>query len=67
MGRKSKEEGIYVYMEVTDFAVQQKLIQHCRATILQLIKKKRKAVKFYRRLKIILKLSLLKLISKNGP
>ena len=59
MGRKSKEEGIYVYMEVIDFVVQLKITQHCKATILQLIKKKkkRKAVQFYRRLKIILKLS----------
>jgi len=57
MGRKSKEEGIYVYMELIDFAVQQKLTQHCKATILQLILKKRMAVQFYRRLKRILKLS----------
>ena len=57
MGRKFKEEGIYVYMEVIDFAVQQKVTQHCKATILQLIKKKRMAVQFYRRLKRILKLS----------
>ena len=39
MGRKSKEEGIYVYVWLIHFAVQQKLTQHCKATILQLKKK----------------------------
>ena len=29
------EAWIYVYIELTDFAVQQKLTQHCKATIVQ--------------------------------
>ena len=33
MGRKSKKQGIYVYVYLIHFAVQQK--QHCKATILQ--------------------------------
>ena len=41
MGRKSKEEGIYVHMWLIHFAVQQKLTQHCKATILQFKKKKK--------------------------
>ena len=28
MGRKSKKEGIYVYIKLIHFAVQQTLIQH---------------------------------------
>ena len=43
MGRKSNKEGIYRYICMSDsFAVQQKLIQHCKATTLQqkIIKKK---------------------------
>ena len=35
MGGKSKEEGFYVFMYLIHFAVQQKLTQHCKATILQ--------------------------------
>jgi len=35
MGRKSKEEGIYVHMWLIHFAVQQKLTPHYKATILQ--------------------------------
>ena len=35
MGRKFKKEGIYVYTELIHFAVQQKVTQHCKATILQ--------------------------------
>ena len=35
MGRKSKEKGIYVYVWLIHFAVEQKLMQHCKATILQ--------------------------------
>ena len=35
MGRKSKEEGIDVYVWLIHLAVQQKLTQHCKATILQ--------------------------------
>ena len=38
MGRKPKEEGIYVYMCLIHFAVQQKLT-YCKATILQKKKK----------------------------
>ena len=36
-------EGIYVFIELIHFAVQQKLTQHCKATIRQkkLIKKRR--------------------------
>ena len=40
MGRKSKEEGMYVHMWLIHFAVQQKLTQHCKATVLQFKKKK---------------------------
>ena len=39
MGRKSKEEGMYVHMWLIHFAVQQKLTQHCKATVLQFKKK----------------------------
>ena len=35
MGRKSKKEGIYIYIWLIDFVVQQKVTQHCKATILQ--------------------------------
>jgi len=35
MGRKPKEEEIYVYIWLIHFAVQQKLTQHCKATIIQ--------------------------------
>ena len=38
MGRKSKEEGIYVYVEPIHFLVQHKLTQHCKATILPFLK-----------------------------
>ena len=34
------KEGICVYLELIDFVVQQRLIQHCKATELQLKKKK---------------------------
>ena len=30
---RSKKEGVYVYIELTHFIVQQKLTQHCKATI----------------------------------
>ena len=33
MGRKSKREGIYVYIELIHFAVQYKLTQHCIAHV----------------------------------
>ena len=39
MRRKSKKKRIYVYVELIHFAVQYKLIQYCKATILQLKKK----------------------------
>ena len=35
MGRKSKEEGIYVYIQLNHSVVQQKLTQHGNATTLQ--------------------------------
>ena len=35
MGRKSKKEGIYVYIELIHFAVHQKLTKHYKATVLQ--------------------------------
>ena len=35
MGRKSKQEGIYVYVELIHFAEQQKLTQCFKATIFQ--------------------------------
>ena len=41
MGSESKKEGIYVYVPLIHFAVQHKLTQHCKATILQLKKKKK--------------------------
>ena len=42
MRRKSKTEGIYVYVQLIPFAIQQKLTQHCTATILQYTLKKEK-------------------------
>ena len=38
-GGRFQREGIYVYIELTHFIVQQKLTQHCKAIILQLKKK----------------------------
>ena len=35
VGRKSKNQGIYVYIQLIHFSIQQKLTQHCEATILQ--------------------------------
>ena len=35
VGRKSKKERVYVYVQLIHFAVQQKLTQHCKAIILQ--------------------------------
>ena len=35
MGRKSKKDGIYVYIWLIHFAAQQKLTQQCKATTLQ--------------------------------
>ena len=32
----SKKEGMYVYIELIHFVVQQKLTQHCKASLLQL-------------------------------
>ena len=36
MGRKLKEERIYVYVGLIYFAIQQKTTRHCKATKLQL-------------------------------
>ena len=33
-GRKSKRDGIYVYIQLIYFIVQEKLMQHCKATVL---------------------------------
>ena len=35
MGSKSKEEGMYVYVWLIHFAVEQKLAQRCKGTMLQ--------------------------------
>ena len=35
MGTESRREWIYIYVWLIHFAVQQKLTQHCKATILQ--------------------------------
>ena len=35
MGGRSKKEGIYVYIWLIHFVVQQKLTQHCKVIILQ--------------------------------
>ena len=35
MGRVSKKEWIYIYVQLIHFAIQQKLTQHCKMTILQ--------------------------------
>ena len=34
MGRKSETEGINVYVPLIHFAIQQKLMKHCKATLL---------------------------------
>ena len=34
-GRRLKREGIYVYLQLIHFVIQQKLMQHCKAIILQ--------------------------------
>ena len=38
MGRKSKDEGMDVYRWLVHFAIQWKLTQDCKATVLQLKK-----------------------------
>ena len=38
LGRKFKKEWTHVCIQLMHFAVQEKLIQHCKATILQLNK-----------------------------
>ena len=38
-GERYKREGIYVYTQLIHFVVQQKLTQHCKATIPQLKQK----------------------------
>ena len=35
MGKESKKEWIYVYVELIHFAVQQKVTQHCKSSMLQ--------------------------------
>ena len=35
MGKKSKKERLYVYVELIHSAVQQKITQHCKSTLLQ--------------------------------
>ena len=47
VGRRSKREGIYVYIQLIYFVVQQKLTQHCKAIMFQykinlIAKRKRK-------------------------
>lgn len=46
MGKKSKNEEIYVYVWLIPFAIQQKLTQQCRATILQSKQQKNISVMF---------------------
>ena len=41
-GGMSKREGIYVYIWLIRFAVQQKIMQHCKATIFQFFLSKKK-------------------------
>ena len=48
MGRKSKGEGVYAYVSLIDFVVQQNLPQHCKATIHQW-KRKEKTFIFQKR------------------
>ena len=38
-GREAQMGGVYVYIQLICFLVQQKVTQHCKATILQLKKK----------------------------
>ena len=38
-GGRSQREGIYIYIELIHFIVQQELTQHCKAIILQFKKK----------------------------
>ena len=40
VGGRLQREGIYVYIELIHFVVQQKLTQHCKAIILQFKKKR---------------------------
>ena len=40
VGEEPKREGIYVYIQLIHFMVQQKLVQHCKAIVLQLKNKK---------------------------
>ena len=39
VGGSSRREGIYVYMQLIHFLIQQKLSQSCKAIILQFFKK----------------------------
>ena len=43
VGGRLQREGIYVYIELIHFVVQQELTQHCKAIILQLKKKKKRS------------------------
>ena len=38
LGRRLKREGIYVYIQLIHFVVQQKLTQHCKTIIVQFLK-----------------------------
>ena len=38
MGKETKKEWIYVYIQLIHFALQQKLIQHCKSTIINVYK-----------------------------
>ena len=42
MGRKLKEERVYVYVWLIHFAVRQKLVQRCKAILQKKLKKKTK-------------------------
>ena len=45
MGKKSKKEGIYVYIQLIHVVVQQKLPQYDKTAILQFKKKKERKTK----------------------
>ena len=46
VGGRAKRDGIYVYIQLVHFIVQQKLTQHCKATISQFKKREMFAVVF---------------------
>ena len=39
-GKRSKRDGIYVYIQLIHFIVQQKITEHCKAITPQFFKKK---------------------------